>query len=297
MPKVSIGLPVYNGDKFIEEAINSILNQTFDDFELIISDNASTDRTQEICESYASNDGRIQYYRNKRNHGAAWNYNRVFELSKGEYFKWASHDDMCAPTYLERCVKVLEQKPSVVLCYSKTVIIDEHGSYVNKYYDDLNLASPEAHDRLRSYLFRSAGECNAVFGVIRSSCLKKTSLIGNYNGSDMILLAHLALVGKFYEIPEELFFRRDHPRTSLRANTSDSEIAAWFDPAKRGKIVLPQCRWSYEYFRCIMLADLRIIDRVCYFALVGRQMWWNKEILKNEITVAAKYLLSRRRGV
>src|SRR5688572_10868700 len=98
-PRVSIGLPVYNGENYLAEAIDSILAQTFEDFELIISDNASTDRTQEICEAYAAKDGRIRYYRSEVNKGSAWNFNRVFELARGEYFKWAAHDDYIAPEY------------------------------------------------------------------------------------------------------------------------------------------------------------------------------------------------------
>ena len=99
-PRVSIGLPVYNGENFLEFALDSILGQTFQDFELIISDNASTDATESICRRYAAKDSRIRYYRNPNNQGAAQNYNRVFALARGEYFKWAAHDDVCKPNYL-----------------------------------------------------------------------------------------------------------------------------------------------------------------------------------------------------
>src|ERR1051326_2036095 len=107
-PRVSIGLPVYNGQQFLEEAINSLLAQTYSDFELIISDNASTDATEQICRAHAAADPRIRYYRNDKNRGPVWNLNRVFELARGELFKWAAHDDVCAPTLVERCVEVLE---------------------------------------------------------------------------------------------------------------------------------------------------------------------------------------------
>ena len=96
-PRVSVGIPVFNGERFLAETIESILAQTFKDFEIVISDNASTDRTEEICRSYAARDPRIRYNRNDTNRGAAWNHNRVFELARGEYFKWQSHDDFCAP--------------------------------------------------------------------------------------------------------------------------------------------------------------------------------------------------------
>src|SRR5882762_1549884 len=118
MPRISIGLPVYNGENFITDALESILGQTYTDFELIISDNASTDRTEALCKSYAARDPRIRYWRNAENLGAARNFNRVFELSSGEYFKWTAHDDVLAPDYLEKCIEASDRDPSVVLVYT-----------------------------------------------------------------------------------------------------------------------------------------------------------------------------------
>src|SRR3972149_8539793 len=92
-PRVSVGLPVFNGEQFLRQALDSVLAQTYPGFELIISDNASTDRTQDICEAYATRDKRIQYYRQSKNVGGGRNYNFVFEVSNGEYFKWLAHDD------------------------------------------------------------------------------------------------------------------------------------------------------------------------------------------------------------
>ncbi|UBF27329.1 glycosyltransferase [Kovacikia minuta CCNUW1] len=130
LPRVSVGLAVYNGENYIREAIDSILAQTFEDFELIISDNASTDKTQEICLEYAARDQRIRYDRADRNRGAAWNQNRVFELSTGTYYKLAAHDDVIAPDYLAKCVAVLDQNPAVVLCHSWTRSINEKSEIV-----------------------------------------------------------------------------------------------------------------------------------------------------------------------
>src|SRR4051794_3298661 len=93
-PKLSIGLPVYNGENFLAHAVDSILAQDFRDFELIISDNASTDRTAEICRGYAESDPRVRYVRFETNQGGSRNFCYVFELARGEYFKWAAHDDV-----------------------------------------------------------------------------------------------------------------------------------------------------------------------------------------------------------
>src|SRR5215831_4630775 len=108
-----------------------MLSQTFEDCEFIVSHNASTDRTEEICRGYASYDKRIRYVRNESNRGAAFNFNQTFELSSGEYFKWAAYDDLCAPTYVEKCVSVLDQNPSVVLCFTRVRFIDESGAIID----------------------------------------------------------------------------------------------------------------------------------------------------------------------
>ena len=122
-PKLSIGIPVYNGENYLEKAIQSFLTQTFQDFEIIITDNCSTDRTQEICQKYVTLDPRVHYFRNETNLGCTGNFNRVFQYAKGKYFKWAPHDDLYEPTFLEKCVEPLERAPGVVLCYTRTTVI------------------------------------------------------------------------------------------------------------------------------------------------------------------------------
>src|SRR5919109_5579420 len=149
--RVSIGMPVYNGVRFLKEAIESILAQTFEDFELIISDNASIDQTEQICREYAAKDKRIRYYRNEKNLGAARNYNRVFELSTGEYFKWQAHDDLCDPQFLEKGVAVLARDPSIVLCYSKFLRIDEHGNPLTMETSKVR-GGAKPHERFRSVI-------------------------------------------------------------------------------------------------------------------------------------------------
>jgi glycosyltransferase involved in cell wall biosynthesis len=267
--RVSIGLPVYNGENYLEAALDSILSQTYTDFELIISDNASTDRTQEICRTYMARDQRIRYHRNKENVGAAKNYNLVFAMTSGEYFKWLSHDDMCAPQLLERCVDILDREPSVVLCYPRTTFIGKHGEFLENYVDGFNLCSAKPHERLREFL-DNRGWCHPVFGVIRASMLKLTPLIGNYPRSDRNLLGELALHGKFYEIPEHLFYRRIHPQMSTRTHVTERDLATWFDPTKRGKIVFPRWRRLFEYLRAISVAPLSWSERVHCYIQVGR---------------------------
>jgi glycosyltransferase involved in cell wall biosynthesis len=214
IPRVSVGIPVYNGERYVAQTIECIVAQSFRDFELIISDNGSSDRTRGICESYAARDARIRYYRNETNRGAAWNHNRVFELSSGKYFKWQCHDDLCHPQFLEKCVAVLDREPAVVLCYSQFVRIDAEGKQVEvkTYGWDPVASSPipqdgRPHERFRAVI-RRMNTCEEIYGVMRADVARQTRLIGSYTQSDANFLAELALRGRFCEIPEPLFYYR-----------------------------------------------------------------------------------------
>ena len=130
-PLVTVGMPVRNGQSVIEEALESVLNQTMTDFELVIADNASTDETESICRKYVRSDSRVRYHRHDRNLGAAQNFNFTFAQCRGPYFKWMAHDDIIAPTYLERCLKCFEHGPeSLVLVYPQRQLMSFDGRLI-----------------------------------------------------------------------------------------------------------------------------------------------------------------------
>ena len=269
-PCVSIGLPVYNGEAFIEDAINSVLDQKFQDFELIISDNASTDKTQQICQAFADQDPRIRYYRNVTNIGASGNFNRVFELSKGQYFKWLAHDDIIAPDFLARCITVLERDPSIVLCFSMITIVDTSGMIEKpNFRNHLPLTgSDHASERFRDLVLERHG-CFHIWGLMRAADLAKTPLIGNYIGSDRGLLAELGLHGRFYEISDNLFMLRNHEGRSCKALPFYLRTA-WFDPSKKGKRVLPNWRILLVYLKSVWSAPISFNERVrCYLIILS----------------------------
>ena len=298
-PYVSIGLPVYNGERFLEETISSILAQTYTDFELIISDNASIDRTQEICEAYAAKDRRIHYYRNVHNLGAAWNYNRTFELSQSTYFKWAAHDDLCAPEMLHLCVDILDQHPEVVICYFESKIIDEYGNIVRDYHNSLNILSERPSARFIQYINAKTDKWHPIFGLIRSSSLKKTRLIGNYISSDTCLLAELSLYGKFFQIPECLFFRRTHPGNMyMRRNMQ--QWLEFFDPRLSDKIVMPRWRILFENLVSIKNASINIYEKYSLFEYLARDtaygIFRGKKYYIKELRAALKHFLIKYYG-
>ena len=300
---VSIGLPVYNGENFLTEALNSILAQTFKDFELIISDNASTDKTKEICQEYEAKDARIRYYRHQQNLGASWNYNWVFQLSRGKYFKWAAHDDVCTPEFLEKCVKILEQNPSVVLCHPRVRVIDKQGNlfddpelYVKLTNANVKLKtdSPKPQERFGD-LISFPHSCYQIFGVIRTDILKKTSLIKGYGGADRTLLAKLALWGEFYEVPEYLFFLRRHPEQSINISVRSIHLySLWHDPSKKGQIMFPRWTLILDNLISIQQAPLSWQEKMsCYFQIRGllRREWLG--MIKDIVIAAIQILESK----
>ena len=209
-PLVSIGLPVYNGEHYIARAIGSLLAQDYALIELIISDNASTDRTPEICREYAAKDSRVHYHRNSANLGVVKNFNRVFELASGDYFMWAGDHDLRAPTYVSRCIEIMAADPSVVLCCSQTVRVAPDGSHSAIIPPRLDTRGLAVVTRFQLVIW-SLSYCYQTYGLIRSDALKRTQLFRDTIGPDAVLLTELALLGAFAYVPELLFYMRQMP--------------------------------------------------------------------------------------
>lgn len=236
-PQLTIGLPVYNGEDHVGATLDDFVGQTFGDFELIISDNASTDRTSEICRDYAARDPRIRYHRTPHNLGLGPNFNRVFESSDTLYFKWICHDDRHEPTFLERCIDALEHDPEVVLSHTVTGLIGEHGEplpYDKKrgaYLDNAGQPvtrldkphvgeGPTPQHRFRDVL-RNMDACFHALGVFRADILRKIDWRKNYFGYDKVILAEIVLLGRLHQVDEALFFKRSREGQSKDYGTKE----------------------------------------------------------------------------
>lgn len=285
-PRVSIGIPVRNGRPFLQEALNSLLAQTYPDFELIISDNASTDETEAICRTFAAKDARIRYYRNNENLGLGRNFNRVFELSTGEYFKWAAADDLCRPNYLARCLQVLDTDPTVVLAYSKTQFIDENGNFLKRKDPGWDLRSEATHERLR-YVIYAGHWVNATSGLIRRNALLRTRLMPTYPGGDYRLLGELSLIGKFFEVPECLFLRRLHPGASSQNTTNLKWMAECYRSAGR-RLSLSCWSLSLDHFVTIMRSPLTAGQKTSLILSLLHRMSWERQRLSQELGATFK---------
>lgn len=269
IPRLSIGLAVYNGEKFLAESIQALLGQTYEDFELIISDNASTDGTADICRDYAGQDTRIRYFRQPRNIGSAPNHNFTIDQARGELFKAASHDDLYGRDLLKLCVDALDERPDVVLAHSWSAVINESGTVTHVTDYPVNTGAPQASERFRSMLFDGWGDDDG--GVIRMNVLRKTPLHLSHHFADRTFTTELGLYGPFYMVPEYLYFRRYHSgqggaQADIRARCSN------MDPRRKNRLRHPVARlygeYIWAYVSAIHRAPLTAAEkRECYLLL------------------------------
>lgn len=270
-PSVTVGLPVFNGERFVARAIESYLRQNYTSFEIVISDNASTDATEEICRAYARQDDRIRYYRNPSNFGAAKNFNRVVELARGRYFKWAAHDDWCAPSFLRRCVDELERDPAAILCFTAMGVCDDSGSIFRTYQNvitDMTSTSPQ--QRLHGVLWSLRDPTAPIFGLIRTDALRRSGLIRNATEADRILLGELSLLGSFRCINEVLFFHYA-PQGHLYHYAPDGVRRSrrqwvWLDPANASRPKVASLRILVHHLQAVRGAGLPTFSRICCYA-------------------------------
>lgn len=287
---LSVGIPVFNGERYLAEALESLLLQSLREIEIVICDNASTDATPEICRAYQAKDSRIRYVRNERNIGAALNFNRTVELSRAPFFHGGACDDLYAPSFLERCLEALERDRGLVLSYSRTTMIDEKGQPLlfdrdrNCYLDrsgDFLLQPVPPHVagayrpqiRFRQVLWEM-GWCLPLSGVIRKDALLRTSLYHNYYGADKVLLGELALQGRFHQVNQDLFAKRVHQGGTHYKSTSERAE----HESSGGLRIPPQALMLRDYTRMVFAAEMSAGQRLhCMITVAGmarrREAW------------------------
>jgi glycosyltransferase involved in cell wall biosynthesis len=309
-PAVSIGVPVYNGGSFLAQALESVCSQSFEDCEIVISDNASHDDTAAICRSFAERDRRVRYIRQPHTIPPAENHNFVAREARGKYFKWATYDDICAPPFLERCVEVLEQDSSVVLCYPKAAVVDAAGAVLHYYEFPLATDSPRAAERFGSIIRADHRRYGAfeIYGVIRREALRSIPEMGNYVSGDRVLLTRLVLRGRFQQVPDRLFLSREHSTRSVRTVPAGTRQRPrwlrrllgvgplppleWWDPSKKGAINFPEWRLLREYAASIRRAPLSTADRILCGAELLRWLFGDAPKLTRDVLLAIEQLTS-----
>lgn len=278
-PLVSIGVPAFNAERFLRRTLDSLLGQTLSDFELIISDNASTDGTPEICAEYVRRDHRVRYIRQECNIGAPRNWNTLVHEARGVYFKWASASDLCAPSMLEQCANVLQADPQIVLCYGLTQWIDENEQLQEIYSGDMSFddASPsKRYLQVRTTLSRN----NAQSGLLRLDVLRRTRLDRPYPHGDKPLMAELALYGKFYLIRDVLLFRCRSPNT-FTSMLSSLEFERIFNPNATAPIKLISLRTHLDGISSITRSPISLSEKLYAYYFSLKLAWWDRaELLR-----------------
>ena len=268
-PRVSVVVPSYQNEAYIEATIRSVLSQTFTDFELVISDNHSSDGTEEICRERAARDPRIRYVRQPHNIGCNPNHNFLIGEARTPYFKFAAHDDLYGRELLARCVAVLDEQPDVVLSHVDKAVVDEAGKVVRTFDYLLDTGSPDPVARFRSLLLADGGDDE--YGVIRTHVLRSVRPKDSYHHAARPFMTELAFRGRFHQVHELLYFRRDHPDRGDRRATIPA-LCTNLDPRRAGQRT-PRlvAEYVYRYFEVVAGAPISRTQKLaCYRLLAGR---------------------------
>jgi len=279
-PLLSVGLPVYNGLPYLEETLRSVRDAEFQDYELIVCDNASTDGTGEVVQELARKDPRIRYFRNERNIGAARNFNRSFELARGKYFRWLASDDLHSHGAIARCVEVLERDPSVFLAFPRTRVIDAVGNVAQDYDDGDGWSSSSPAERF-GYSLGRWGLSNPMFGVMRSDVLRTATLQGDYPASDLVMQSDLAIRGRFVRVSGEYYYRRIHHRCTDSLDAV--ALAQFYDPDRVSAFDTKMLRLFRELGRVVQRAPVTPRERRRMWILLALRLWNERATLAREV--------------
>lgn len=283
-PRVSIGMPVFNGEATLEHAMRALLAQDFDDFELIISDNASTDRSIEIVQDLARRDPRIRLHRQPHNVGANPNYNGLIDLARGTYFKWASANDWCEPSMIGKLVAVLDDRPDVVLAYPRTRLFEQHPEQFHDCPESLRLDHADPTERM-TLIWDHLGLNNMMNGLIRLHALRQTARIGRFMLGDVVLMGELMLHGKAALLDEPLFYRRMDEATATRLMGAEGQHRHHY-PDRRKPVRWEHWRSAFAWPAAVLRAPLSPDDRWRALLRCGRFLWWTRHELLQDVQEA-----------
>lgn len=286
--RVSIGMPVYNAAPFLRTALDGVLGQTWGEFELVVVDNASTDESPDICADYARRDCRIRFHRNPVNIGANGNFMRVLQLAQQPYFMWASANDYFAPTFLEKAVPVLDARSDVVLCCARPRYFAGSPAHYREVDDPMNIDTESPIERFKALLERITIN-NAMHGLIRADALRVTMPIGNYYSSDNVMMAELALAGKFLQLPEPLFYRRFEQGATTEMMTPE-ELRHFYVPGSGKAMDFQVWKLHAGFWSILSRAPLSFRDRTRLAVALARMLYWDGPKLLRDLGEALRVL-------
>ena len=282
-PRVTIGLPVYNGERYLREALDSILGQAFEAFVLVIADDASTDSTQAICREYAERDPRVRHLRHPRNVGLAANFNFALDQARTEYFKWMGYDDAIRPAFLQQCVEALDARPDTVVCYSRAIAIDEHGAPMEDFFRITHppvgrTPSARFHQLTMQFADDNGRACHIYqHGLIRTAALRRTRRMPKYLYGDQNMMAELLILGPSLELPEELMLLRHHRDSAATIDLARARRV--FDPYGSHRLPwrLYLRRKYFEYVVSALRAPVGAVEKaklLWYACVLPARRWF-----------------------
>ncbi|GAA4191505.1 hypothetical protein GCM10022288_22400 [Gryllotalpicola kribbensis] len=254
MPLVSVGVPVLNGEKYLEQTLEALAAQTLDDIEILISDNASVDRTREIAEAFAARDARFVVLPHTPRLGFADNWNRTLAAASGEYFMWNASDDLARPDHLRSCVDALRDRPDAVVAFSRVERINETGATIGSRNDERLDFDVPAHERVRTFFTREVFQAVGWGGVFRTERLRRFGGLPRLFGGDFPLGIRMAMSGPWAPVPRVLYAERVHGEQTTNMQAGDPiEQVRMFQPERTVSFAFPQ----WELARAMYLAALR----------------------------------------
>lgn len=278
-PRVSIGMPIYNGALTIAETLESLLAQTFTDFEIIVSDNASTDNGVEIVKTFQQRDARIRLIQQPVNLGANGNFSAVVDAAKGDYFKWSTCSDLCSSGFLQACVELLDRHPEVVVAAPQTQLFTSNSQNVTHYTQDIELRDARPAARFQR-LLETLKLNNAMNGLIRTKALRyQRPVIDHYLKADIVMVSCLALQGQFRIAPEAVFLRRMDPSTSTSLMSPEDDIKHHY-PVMSSRALFPTWRLYRGWWRAVQQVPVPADDkRLAHRYILKMCNWERKEFL------------------
>lgn len=288
---MTVGLPVYNGERYVAHSIESLLGQTFEDFRVIICDNASTDGTGDICRRYADQDSRITYHRNPTNLGMAGNYNLVFGMCRSPYFRWATADDYSSPDALAESVRVMEANPELALCYPRAIFVDDEGKELRRWEDELHLLQDDPVERFQIVVQR-IGRVHHHLGLMRSDSVRRTGLLSKHVSSDVGFVAEMSLHGKFFQIPKYQFYRRMHEDSSSWATQDEAHQARRYHASGVRRVPFNLFRIHWRFVQAVRRSPLSFRDRARAYRFLGRRARWDRYELAKELVRETRLALT-----
>jgi glycosyltransferase involved in cell wall biosynthesis len=298
-PTLSIGCAVYNSnEKSLARSLDSVLSQTFKDFEVIVCDNSPDDKTRKLIEPYMQRDPRVRYYHNGVNLGAYPSFWRTFHIADGELFKWVADDDCLEPTYLQQCVDAMGADESIALCYTRSRIIHPDGSIKTEDTGDGIVAMQDHPAERFLAVLNHSWVALGFYGVFRASCLRRVHPVNDdcVRLADILLLAEISLMGRIEQIPRVLFtYTQKQKDWTDREKLNAAQYDACFAHQAHRGITFPNILFAHELMEAVRYSPLPLADKSRLYEIVPQLVagringYWGQEVER-----AVKMVLTQR---